>query len=302
MPDNITHTDEREGVIIKSLSGFYYVASKGEIIECRARGRMRREGVSPLVGDVVKFLPGEGGKGTVSEIIPRRNSFIRPAVANVDYLVIIAAPVIPITDPYLIDRVIVIARRAGADCVLCVNKTDVDAGDSLVEIYSKTPYKVIRTSAVTGEGLAELRSVIRGKTCAFTGNSGVGKSSILNALDESLHISVGEVSQKLGRGRHTTRHVELFDIGGETYIADTPGFASFDVDKMDYIPKDELQYCFDEFAPYIGQCRFNDCAHINEPDCAVTNAVKSGEIHTSRHDSYVRLYEISASINEWELK
>jgi len=292
----------REGVITKALSGFYYVTSGEETIECRARGRFRRDGMSPLVGDIVGFSVTDNGKGIIDKIETRKNFFVRPAVANVDYLVIIAANVNPVTDPYLIDRVTVIAEQAGCDVVICINKTDLDAGDELFEIFSTTGYKVIRTSPVTGEGIGELKDTIKGKISAFTGNSGVGKSSILNGIDPSFSIKVGEVSEKLGRGKHTTRHVELFDIGEHTFIADTPGFASFDMDKMPHIAKEDLQYMFPEFAQYIGKCRFDDCAHIKEPGCEVLNALEEGIISHSRHSSYVRLYDLLGQVKDWEIK
>jgi len=290
-----------EGVIIRSLSGFYTIASGGDTVECRARGRFRKDGVSPLVGDRVLFTS-QGKKGTVDEILPRRNSFVRPAVANVDQIVILASAVIPVTDPFLIDRVAAIAESQNCGVVICINKDDLDSGDALHDIYASTGYRVIRTSAVTGDGIEELREAIRGKVSAFTGNSGVGKSSVLNALSPGLSIAVGDVSEKLGRGRHTTRHVELFDLGEDTYIADTPGFASFDFDMMDPIRKEELQYAFPEFGDCIGQCRFPDCAHLKEPDCAVLAALSEGKIHESRHRSYARLYAAAAQINDWERK
>lgn len=291
-----------EGVITKALSGFYYVTSGEETFECRARGRFRRNGMSPLVGDGVIFEMTDDGKGRIDEIKPRKNFFVRPAVANVDYLVVIAANANPITDPFLIDRVSVIAERAKCETVICINKEDLDPGDTLYEIYATTGYRVIRTSPVTRQGIDELRETIAGKISAFTGNSGVGKSSILNAMDPRFDIKVGEVSEKLGRGRHTTRHVELFSLPGNTFIADTPGFASFDMDKMPPIRKEELQYLFPEFGERIGKCRFDDCAHIKEPGCAVLEAVARGEIHKSRHSSYIRLYELSSQLHEWALK
>ena len=291
-----------KGLIVKALSGFYYVKTENEVVACRARGKFRLDGVSPLVGDHVEFdLTGEG-KGFVTKIEERKNLFIRPAVANVDYLVLMCANVNPITDPFLVDRVAVIAEHAGCGCIICINKCDLDPGNELFEIFSSTGYSVIRTSAVSGEGVVALRELIRGKTVAFAGNSGVGKSSLLNVIAPGYNVSVGEVSEALGRGRHTTRHVELFDAGEGTMIADTPGFASFDLTQMKPIKKQELQYDFPEFRPFIGGCRFLDCAHLKEPGCAVLEAVEEGIINPSRHKSYQRLYEISAQYKEWENK
>ena len=290
------------GRIIKALSGFYYVAAGEEIYECRARGRFRQEGISPLVGDKVDFCLDSNGKGTVGNIHERKNSFVRPAVANIDCMVILASAVNPITDPFLIDRVTALAENAQCEVIICINKTDMDRGDYLFGIYETTGYTLIRTSADTGEGIDDLRRAIEGKLCAFTGNSGVGKSSILNALSPELNIKVGEVSDKLGRGRHTTRHVEIFSLGAGAFIADTPGFGSFDLEKMEHIPKQRLQYSFREFTPFIGKCRFDDCAHIKEPGCAVLAAVNDKIIAKSRHESYVRLYDASAAIKDWELK
>jgi len=288
-----------EGVIVKALSGFYYVKTENGTVECRARGRFRLDGSSPLVGDRVVCSLDSQGKGRVDEILPRKNFFIRPAVANVDVLVAVASETNPVTDPFLIDRVTSIAETSGCRVVICINKSDLSGSDRLYDIYSKTGYQVIRTSAVTGEGLPELCAALSGCVCAFSGNSGVGKSSILNAVAPELGIETGEVSEKLGRGRHTTRHVEMFEVCG-AYLVDTPGFASFDVEMMRPIPKDQLQYAFPEFGPYLGKCRFDDCAHLKEPDCAVTDAVRAGEISASRYDSYVRLYEMAAQYPDWE--
>lgn len=291
-----------EGRIVKALSGFYYIAAEEGLIECRARGKFRLDGVSPLVGDLVDFTPENGGKGTITKIHPRKNSFVRPAVANLDCMVIMASAVNPVTAPFLIDRITALAEYADCEVVICINKADLDAGEALYAIYAKTPYTLIRTSAETGEGIEELREAVRGKVCAFTGNSGVGKSSLLNKLSSTLQIKVGEVSDKLGRGRHTTRHVELFSLGEGAYIADTPGFSSFDLERTEHIPKANLQYCFGEFAPYLGHCRFDDCTHLKEPGCAVLAALEAGELSPSRHESYTRLYELAAQIKDWELK
>ena len=291
-----------EGIIIKALSGFYYVASKGSIIDCRARGRFRLDGSSPLVGDRVRCSLDANGKGRVDLVHERKNWFIRPAVANIDTLVFVAANTNPITDPFLIDRFSVIAAEAGCELVICINKTDLDPGDRLYDIFTKAGFPVVRTSAETGAGIDELLEHLRGKVSAFSGNSGVGKSSILNALLPGAHIRTGEVSEKLGRGKHTTRHVQLYHLGNGTYVADTPGFASLDVTMTNVILKEQLQYDFPEFAPYLGSCRFHDCAHLKEPGCAVTAAVSAGLIGESRYASYARLYEISAQHKFWEYK
>ena len=291
-----------EGVIVKALSGFYYVQTDERLLECKARGRFRLDGTSPLVGDRVECSLDAHGKGRIDRVFERRNFFIRPAVANVDALVFVAANTNPVTDPFLIDRVSVIAESAGCELIVCVNKTDVDPADELYGIFTAAGFTVVRTSVPDGTGIDALRREIAGKICAFTGNSGVGKSSIMNALSPGLNIKTAEVSEKLGRGKHTTRHVELFDIGGGTYAADTPGFASFDIEMMEIIPKEQLQFDFVEFAPYIGECRFNNCAHLKEPGCAVTQAVADGKIMPSRYHSYERLYALSAQHKSWENK
>jgi len=291
-----------EGIIVKALSGFYYVKTDEAIVECKARGRFRLEGISPLVGDKVDFNLDPAGKGTIQTVRERKNCFVRPAVANIDCMVVLASAVNPISDPFLIDRVTALAEYAGCEVIICINKTDLDSGDALFEIYKTTGYTLIRTSASSGEGMPELKAAIRGKLCAFTGNSGVGKSSILNTLAPTLNIKVGEVSDKLGRGKHTTRHVEIFSLGDGAFIADTPGFSSFDMDRTEHIPKERLQYAFREFEPFLGGCRFQDCVHIKEPGCALLEAVEKGTISKTRHDSYVRLYEISSHIKDWELK
>ena len=289
------------GRIIRSLSGFYDVQIPGKVISCRARGILRKEGNSPLTGDMVEITV-ERGKGMVEKILPRRNSFVRPAVANVDALVVFAANVNPITEPFLIDRVAAIAGDQEVQVVLCINKCDLDPAVDLVRIYEHAGFSVICTSAETGEGVEQLRQLIRGKLTAFTGNSGVGKSSILNRLCPELNLPTGEVSEKLGRGRHTTRHVELYALDEDTYVADTPGFSSFDTDQMDVILKENLQYAFPDFGRYIGDCQFRDCSHRKEPGCAVCAALEAGEIEKTRYDSYLRLYEKASQINLWELK
>lgn len=290
------------GTIIKALSGFYYVSTENGTYECRARGKFRLDGTSPLVGDRVSFNLDSNGKGYIEKVFERKNFFIRPAVANIDALVFVAANTNPVTDPFLIDRVSVIAEESDCELIVCINKTDIDSADELYEIYSESGFITIKTSAATGEGIEELVSALKGKICAFTGNSGVGKSSILNAIVPELKLEVGAVSEKLGRGKHTTRHVELFELCDNTYIADTPGFASFEIEMMQSISKEELMYDFREFKEYIGKCRFNDCAHLKEPGCAVTEALMAARIMPSRYESYKRLYELSAQNKSWETK
>ena len=289
------------GRIIRSLSGFYEVRTPEGTVTCRARGSLRRLGESPLTGDLVEISV-EKGKGMVEKILPRQNQFVRPAVSNVDALVVFAANTNPVTEPFLIDRVAAIAGDQEVEVILCVNKCDIDPAEDLIRIYTNAGFRVIAASAETGEGVEDLRAAIRGKLTAFTGNSGVGKSSILNRLCPELKLPTGEVSEKLGRGRHTTRHVELYDLGEETYVADTPGFSSFDTDQMDVILKENLQYAFPDFESYIGSCQFHDCTHRKEPGCAVRKALETGEIEPTRYDSYLRLYEKASQIKEWELK
>ncbi len=289
------------GRIVRSLSGFYDVRTETGVITCRARGILRKQNVTPLTGDMVE-ITAEKGKGMVETVLPRKNHFIRPAVANLDAMVIFAANVNPITEPYLIDRVAAIAGDQEVPVYLCVNKCDLDPAEDLVRIYTHAGIPVLCTSAETGEGIREMRQLLKGKLVAFTGNSGVGKSSILNRLCPELNLPTGEVSEKLGRGRHTTRHVELYALGEDTYIADTPGFSSFDTDQMEVILKENLQYAFPDFGKYIGACRFDDCTHRKEPDCAVRAALEAGEIEKSRYESYLRLYEKAEQVKLWELK
>ena len=288
------------GRIIRSLSGFYDVQTPEGIVTCRGRGSLRRNGESPLTGDIVE-ISAEKGKGMVEKILPRKYSFVRPAVANIDALVVFAANVNPITEPFLIDRVAAIAGDRDVPVYLCVNKCDLDPAVDLVKIYRNAGFTVIAASAETGEGVEQLRDLIRGKLTAFTGNSGVGKSSMLNRLCPQLQLPTGEVSEKLGRGRHTTRHVELYCLEQDTYVADTPGFSSFDTDQMEVILKENLQYAFPDFGAYLGCCQFHDCTHRKEPGCAVRKAVEDGLVEETRYDSYLRLYEKASQIKQWEI-
>lgn len=290
------------GRIEKALSGFYYVNTGETVLRCRARGKFRREGMSPLVGDRVEVQALGDGEGVVEAILPRANVFTRPAAANIDQLVMIASGAIPVTDPYLIDRISAIAVLKGARVLLVLNKTDLDRADDLYAIYARSAIPVVRVSAATGEGVDGLRAAIRGKLNVFTGNSGVGKSSILNALCPDFALPTGEVSKALGRGRHTTRHTELFPLGDDTWVIDTPGFSSFDAQEVDWELKCHLPETFPEFAPYLDGCRFVGCQHVKEKGCAVLQAVRDGAIPRQRHESYVRLWNELKDLKDWQQK
>ncbi len=289
------------GTIVKALSGFYYVdvGVDCEPVACRGRGKLRHQKVTPLVGDHVDITLTPDGTGMVDEVFPRSNQFHRPMVANMDQLVILASGAIPITDPFLIDRMVALAEYKGCQPIICFNKCDLEPAEELVKLYRKAGFQTFAISAQTGAGLDQLLCALDGKISAFTGNSGVGKSSVLNALCPQFGLKVGQVSEKLGRGRHTTRHVELFRVGGGL-VADTPGFSAFDVEQMELIPKEELERTFREFQPYLEQCRFVGCAHVKERDCAVRQAVEDGAIAQSRYQSYVRLYEQVKARPQWE--
>ena len=291
------------GRIIKALSGFYYVdIGTGELVQCRARGKFRQDGMSPLVGDWVTVRETEPGCGMVWEIEPRRSVFDRPAVANIDQLVVIASQAIPITDPFLIDRVAAIAALKGCDVVVCVNKVDLADGDDLADIYRNAGFQTVCVSAETGEGIDRLIPMITGKLSAFTGNSGVGKSSILNAIEPGFSLRVDAVSEKLGRGKHTTRHVELFRLACGAEVIDTPGFSSFDGTELGLELKEKLGHCFVEFRPHLEDCRFVGCSHTKEKGCSVLQAVKSGVIAKSRHDSYMRMHQELKDLRAWNVQ
>lgn len=293
-----------EGRIVKALSGFYYVEDDPGTppLACKARGRFRHEKVAPLVGDRVRVTDLGGGVGVVDEILPRKNQFQRPAVANIDQLIIVASGAIPVTDPFLIDRVVSLAEQKDCRPLICFNKCDLDKAEALYSVYVHAGFQTLRVSAETGEGLEELYQAMAGAVSAFTGNSGVGKSSLLNALDRDFHLAVGEVSQRLGRGRHTTRHVELFRLKNGAVVADTPGFSSFEEEPAELNAPEKLAESFREFRPYLGACRFVGCSHRTEKGCAVLEALNAGKIAPSRHASYIRLYEQAAARPAWERK
>ena len=290
----------KTGRIRKALSGFYYVESDGETLTCRARGKFRKDGVSPLVGDRVEVRELGAGEGFLQRVLPRRNAFSRPAVANIDQMVIIASAAPPVTDPFLIDRMMSVAVFKGCQVLLLLNKCDLNPADRLYGIYRAAGVKTLRISAETGEGIDALQGLLQGKLSAFTGNSGVGKSSILNALCPAFGLQTGEISDALGRGRHTTRHIEIYNLPGGGEAVDTPGFSSFETEELNLELKAHLPETFPEFGPYLQDCRFAGCSHTKERGCAVLDALRRGEIQPSRHSSYVRLYEELKPLREWQ--
>lgn len=290
------------GTIIRSLSGFYDIDCDGQMIRCRARGKLRYQKQKPLVGDRVELTQISETEGALDTILPRTNVMDRPAVANMDQMILVASGAIPVTDPFLIDRMTALAETKNCEPVILFNKWDLAPVPELAELYRKAGYRVICCSAKTGLGIDEIRDVIRDKVSVFTGNSGVGKSSILNALDSEFQIPTGEISQKLGRGKHTTRHVELFRLPGNALVADTPGFAAFELQTPELMDRTMLAQYFREFRPYLDDCAFVDCAHVKEKGCGLLRALEEGKIDRSRHESYVRLYEQAKEYRPWENK
>ena len=291
-----------QGRILKATGGFYYVLSDAVLYECRARGLFRKTGVSPLVGDWVEIEETGEEKGYVTRILDRKNSLIRPPLANLDQLFLVVSVADPQPNLLVLDKLIAIAEHKKIEPLLIVTKTDLGEWETLAALYEKAGFQVFCTGLDQDSDLAMLRRSMEGKISAFCGNSGVGKSSLLNRIDSRLDLSTAQISQKLGRGRHTTRHVQLYPVSGGGYIADTPGFSSMDVERYEVILKEQLQYCFREFGPHLNQCRFTGCSHTKEKGCAVLAAMKEGEIASSRHDSYCTLYEAAKNIKEWELQ
>lgn len=291
-----------DGRIIKGIGGFYYVEADDVIYECKARGNFRKQGITPLVGDMVSISVNENAENTIDTIYKRKNDLVRPPLANLDTLFIISSVVDPKINTQIIDKLIAIAEFKHIEPVIIITKTDLDDSyQQYVDIYKKAGFKVIICDNTLGTGADEVKELMVGKISAFTGNTGVGKSSLLNNMFPDLNLATGETSKKLGRGRHTTRHSELYKINGG-YIADTPGFSSLDFERCEKILKDDLPYCFREFEPYLDSCRFTTCTHTKDKGCAVLEAVANGDISQSRHESYVSMFNEVKDIKEWELK
>ncbi len=293
-----------KGKIIKGIGGFYYVDTEAGVYECRARGSFRKQGITPLVGDNVEITLNDGDhENTVDKILERKNSLVRPPLANLDKLFIVASLVDPKINTFIIDKLIAIAEYKHIEPIVVITKCDLDSTYGEYEkIYNKAGFKVICCDNTLKSGASEIKELLKGSVSAFTGNTGVGKSTLLNNIFPGLELATGETSKKLGRGKHTTRHSELFKVEGG-YIADTPGFSSLDIERCEKILKDDLPYCFREFEPYIDKCKFNtNCAHINDKGCAVAEAVEKGLISSSRHESYVQMYNEVKDIKEWQKK
>lgn len=289
----------KDALLVKGIGGFYYVEAAGAVYECKARGVFRKEGITPLAGDRVEITVAEDGcENSLDAIAPRRNQFARPPVANIDILFLVVSTCEPKPNLLVTDRLCAIAEDKGVEPAVILTKGDLSPVDSLYDIYRTTGLQVFVCDG-TQASLTQIRQAICGRVCAFTGNSGVGKSTLLNRLEPALALDTGEISAKLGRGRHTTRSAELFHVAGG-YVVDTPGFSSLDFTREQPIGKEHLAGCFREFRPYLGGCKFTSCAHVGDSGCNIVKHVDSGEISVSRHASYVQLYQEVKDIKAWE--
>ena len=292
---------EINGTILKGIGGFYYVeAADKKIYECKARGVFRKEKIIPLAGDNVTISVDENNKNSIDRILERKNYFNRPPVANVDNLVIVSSTCDPKPNLLIIDRLTAVAVFKGVKPIIVFTKDDLSSADEYTEIYKNAGFATFSVSNETGEGVDEVKRCLENGISVFTGNSGVGKSSLINRIFPGFELETGEISRKLGRGRHTTRHVELYPFGNG-YIADTPGFSSLDFETNDLIRKDELADCFPDFAEYLGSCKFSSCAHVNDKGCQIVEAVRNGRIEKTRHESYVTMYNEVKNIKDWQL-
>ena len=291
----------KNNIVLKSIGGFYYIKTEdGTEIECKAKGKFRKLALSPLAGDVVE-TEYEQGTNVITKIHERKNQFVRPPFANLDLLIMVIATAEPAPNYFVIDKMCAIAQHKNAEVAIAITKSDLAHCEEIKEIYTKAGYKVF----VTGDGhtdqLEALKDTMKGKICAFAGNSGVGKSTLLNRLFPDLQLETNAISQKLGRGKHTTRQVEIFDMG-DCMVADTPGFSSIELDRDNFISKYDLPHAFVEFAPYLDECRFADCSHTSEIGCRIKQAVEDGDISQSRYDSYVAMYDKQKNVKDWEIK
>lgn len=291
---------KEEGIIIKGIGGFYYVEVSGEIFECKARGVFRNQGIKPLAGDRVLISINDNAENTIDEIFERKSVLFRPPVANIDRLFVLSSTCEPSPVYLIIDKMTAYAENAGIEPIVLFTKADLMPADEYVDIYRKAGFISYAISSVDGRGVEEVKKELNGHISAFCGNSGVGKSSLLNAIDPSLNLKTAQISEKLGRGKHTTRHSELFKMNGG-YVADTPGFSSFELEDDEIILKDDLPFAFREFEKYLTQCKFSTCLHIKDKGCKILQAVEEGEIPKSRHESYCSMMDKAVNVKEWEL-
>ncbi len=291
---------EYEGIILKGIGGFYYVETSEGVFECKAKGKFRKERITPLSGDRVKITVNDINGNSIDEILPRKNSLKRPPVANLDKLFIVISVVKPLPNTLVIDKMTVLAEKNGIEPIIIITKTDLEEASDIIDIYSKTGYRVYTYSDVNKEGIDAILAEISGNVCAFTGNSGVGKSTLINALHGDLQLETAQISDKLGRGRHTTRQAEIFHIG-EGLVVDTAGFSNIDFEDENIIFSKELELYFREFSDYLGECRFTGCSHTVEKGCKICELVSSGKISKSRHESYVAIFNEVKKYKPWNV-
>lgn len=290
--------EKYKGIITKGIGGFYYVEVANTTYECKARGIFRKNRITPLVGDTVEISVNENAENTIDLIFDRKNFLNRPPVSNIDNLIIVVSTVEPRPNFFVIDKLIATAEYKNIEPYIVISKTDLSSYQEIYDVYKNSGISFIALD--NEKSIEEIKLIMKDKISAFTGNSGVGKTTLLNRLDNTLNLSTGEISDKLGRGRHTTRQAQLFNVCGG-YVIDTPGFSSFDFEKTEIIKKDDLPYCFREFRELLGNCKFTSCAHVNDKGCAICEAVKCGKISETRHNNYVQMYKQVKEIKEWEL-
>lgn len=292
-----------KGKIIKGIGGFYYVDTGDNVFECKARGNFRKQKITPLVGDNVEISINTNAENTIDKIFERKNELIRPPLANLDQLFIVASLIDPKINTLIIDNLTAIAEYKKIEPIIVITKTDLDdSADTYRRTYQNAGFTVFVCDCFDDGSVNEIRAMLANKCSAFTGNTGVGKSTLLNRIFPDLELKTGETSKKLGRGKHTTRHCELFKTDNNGYIADTPGFSSLEFKQCEKILKDDLPYCFREFDEYLGLCKFTTCSHTTDKGCAVVQAVSDGKIEKSRHESYISMYNEVKDIKEWEMK
>ena len=288
------------GMIVKASGGFYTVEIPGGLVECRARGIFRKEGLKPCVGDNVEISVNDDGSGAVEHICKRKNALVRPPLANLDVMVVVLSVSDPEPNLFVADKFIAVLEHKHIEPFIAVTKSDLQDSSPLASVYKQAGFLVFQISSETGEGVPELKESLAGKFSAFSGNSGVGKTSLLNAIDPRIGLEVGEISKKLGRGRHTTRTTQIFTLDSGGRVADTPGFSSIDLVQASDIGKGDLPHCFREFEPYIKDCRFDDCTHTAEIGCGVIRAAENGYIAETRYGHYKQLFLQVKDIKEWE--